>query len=91
MGSGPITVTCSGITSSFPATGDVITSAIDAGVEVHYSCREGDCSACVAYIKAGTVTTDPGTTLTQDDIDDGFVLACRTTPASGPIHLDFDV
>lgn len=88
-----ITVTCSGVTSSFPPTGDVVTSAVDAGVEVHYSCREGDCSACIAYVRTGKVITDPGSTLTQEDIDDGFVLACRTSPMPGsvPVHLDFDV
>lgn len=63
---------------------NVLQSALEAGFNLPYSCRAGDCSTCKARILDGTV--DHGrathTYLPQALRDQGFALLCQARPLS---------
>ncbi len=66
---------------------DVLNAAIAAGVYINSSCGgEGVCGRCKVIVKAGSVQSEPTGRLTKEEIQKGFVLACRTT-----IHSDLEV
>ena len=63
------------------AKGDVlIRAAMEAGVHVNASCGgEGVCGKCRVIIEDGAVEGGLSEKLSQQDIDNGFRLACRST------------
>ena len=68
----------------------VLDSALDAGLDVPFSCKAGVCSTCRCLVMAGTVAMDKNFTLDQDEIDRGYVLSCQARATSEAVTLDFD-
>ncbi len=68
----------------------VLGSALDAGLDVPFSCKAGVCSTCRCLVMAGTVAMDKNFTLDQDEIDRGYVLSCQARATSEAVTLDFD-
>uniref|UniRef100_J3MJN8 Ferredoxin n=2 Tax=Oryza brachyantha TaxID=4533 RepID=J3MJN8_ORYBR len=68
----------------FDAPGDacILDSADSAGVELPYSCRAGDCSACAGRIEDGVVDQSGGSYLDDAQRADGYVLTCVSYPKS---------
>jgi len=63
------------------ATGqDVLSAALQAGIDLPYSCRKGVCGNCAGSIAEGQVQPLPGTTLEHPACAPGEVLLCRATP-----------
>ncbi|MFJ4779503.1 2Fe-2S iron-sulfur cluster-binding protein [Streptomyces sp. NPDC088762] len=48
-----------------------------AGLDAPYSCREGACSACCCRVVEGEVTMARNEVLDQEDLAEGYVLACQ--------------
>ncbi|PMH44501.1 hybrid-cluster NAD(P)-dependent oxidoreductase [Vibrio sp. 10N.286.49.B3] len=57
-------------------------SLIDAlekgGVPIIAACRSGICGSCKCKVKSGTVTTTSQETLSAEEIENGYVLACSS-------------
>jgi len=63
---------------------DILNAAIAAGVYINSSCGgEGVCGRCKVIVRKGDVMSEPTGRLTREEIQQGYVLACRTT-----IHSD---
>lgn len=77
-------------TVTVPTDTDLVTSLLAAGADVPYSCREGDCSSCVALITNGTVHCGPQTILAPADIAAGYTLACISYPTTDTLAVNFD-
>lgn len=60
-----------------------------AGIEVPYSCREGNCGSCAATVVEGQVDLGNAAILEEDDIADGLFLACQACPLSDTIRVEF--
>lgn len=67
-----------------------MTSLEQAGIDVPYSCREGDCSACIAKVIEGRVAGTGGDILTPADVDQGYILSCQSRPLSAHVTLSYD-
>ncbi|MEV0354869.1 ferredoxin--NADP reductase [Nocardia sp. NPDC050697] len=67
----------------------LLDALLDAGIEAPYSCREGACSACVCALTKGRVELARNEILTEDDLNEGYILACQAEPVSDEIAIEY--
>ena len=60
------------------------------GIDAPYSCKGGVCSTCQCKIEYGKVEMDNNLTLTEEDIEEGWILACQSFPITDRIVVSFD-
>jgi ring-1,2-phenylacetyl-CoA epoxidase subunit PaaE len=60
------------------------------GFDAPYSCRGGVCCACKAKIISGKATMKMNYVLTDQEVEEGFVLMCQAHPASDELTVSFD-
>ena len=74
----------------------VLDAAFRHGYNLVYGCREGQCSACKAYLLEGEVALKPYSTFALSDSEEeqGYTLLCRAMPDSDLVvellHFDPD-
>ncbi len=68
----------------------VIDSLNREGYDPPYSCRGGVCSACQAKVIEGKVTMKMNYSLTDQDLENGYVLTCQAQPASEKVTISYD-
>ena len=68
----------------------VLDTALDAGLDLPYSCRGGVCCTCRARVLEGDVEMEKNYTLEQAEIDKGFVLTCQAVPRSQRVVVSYD-
>ena len=89
-----VTIRLDGVSTEFqiPAEGPtVLEAAIQAGADLPYACRAGVCATCRATLVSGKVTMDPNYALAEEELEQGFILACQAHPASEKLVIDFDI
>ncbi len=74
---------------AWPRRQVLLDTLLAAGLEAPYSCREGACSACVCRVVSGEVSMRRNEVLEQDDLADGYVLACQAVPVSDDISITY--
>ncbi|MFD2470359.1 2Fe-2S iron-sulfur cluster-binding protein [Amycolatopsis silviterrae] len=67
----------------------LLDALLAAGLDAPYSCREGACSACVCSLTEGKVNLARNEILTEDDLAEGYVLACQAEPVSDEIAIEY--
>lgn len=67
----------------------VLESLEAAGIAAPYSCRAGACAACMCHLEEGDVELVHNHVLTQDDAEQGWVLACQALPLSPRIRIKY--
>lgn len=87
-----VTVVVDGDEDTFNLSPDksILDGAMDAGIDVPYSCRGGVCSSCKAKVTEGSATMRLNYSLTDKDVEEGFVLTCQAFPKEGKITVDYD-
>jgi ring-1,2-phenylacetyl-CoA epoxidase subunit PaaE len=88
-----VTVRLGGVESSFALSsngGTILDAALDAGVDVPYSCKNGVCTTCRARLVAGAVEMDRCSGLDRAERAAGYVLTCQAHPVSLQVVVDFD-
>ena len=68
----------------------VLETARRGGLRPPSSCEAGNCATCMAHLDKGTVAMRANNALTQEDLDDGFILTCQSVPTSAEIVVDYD-
>ena len=68
----------------------ILDAAMDNDVDVPFSCKGAVCCTCNAKVTEGKVTMDANYALSDQEVEDGYVLACQSHPASAKVTLDFD-
>jgi ring-1,2-phenylacetyl-CoA epoxidase subunit PaaE len=69
----------------------ILTAAMRHGLEPPFSCQIGACATCRAKILNGKVIMDERDALTDDEIEDGFILTCQSHPVTDDVFIDYDV
>ncbi len=88
-----VTVILDGHRRSFRMTRDdqtIVDAALEAGIEVPYSCKAGVCSTCRARVLEGRVDMAVNYALEDWELERGFVLTCQSRPLSEKVTLDYD-
>ncbi|BBZ63092.1 ferredoxin--NADP reductase [Mycolicibacterium monacense] len=73
----------------WPRQSTLVDTMIAAGLDVPYSCREGQCGSCAATLRSGRVDMPDTDILEPEDIEAGTILGCQATPASDDVHIEF--
>lgn len=73
----------------WPRAATLVDALVAAGVDVPYSCKEGQCGSCAATVVSGQVDMATCDILEPEDLADGVILGCQATPVSDDIHIEF--
>lgn len=62
----------------------ILDGALDAGIVLPYSCRDGACSTCKGKVVSGSYDAGhcPAQTLSPEDLAAGYTLFCQARPSS---------
>jgi ring-1,2-phenylacetyl-CoA epoxidase subunit PaaE len=69
----------------------ILESALEQGASVPYACRSGVCATCSAKLLDGEVEILDNDCLSEEEINDGIILTCRTIPKSEQVTINFDL
>ncbi len=79
------------ISVEVPADKTILESLTAAKYDAPYSCMSGACSTCMAKVKQGSVKMDVCYALDDDEIAQGYILACQAHPEGDGVEITFDV
>ena len=68
----------------------ILTAALDEGLDAPYSCQGGVCCSCMARVVEGKAVMDVNSILSEEEIEEGFILTCQAHPITSKIKIDFD-
>lgn len=78
-------------TFSMPKSGvNIVDAAAAEGIELPYSCKGGVCATCRTHVERGRVEMAQNYGLEPWEVEQGFVLACQSTPLTDELILDYD-
>jgi 3-ketosteroid 9alpha-monooxygenase subunit B len=63
---------------------------VENGLAAPSSCRQGLCGACTTRLEAGEVTMVNNDVLEQEDLDDGYILACQALRVTPEVKITYD-
>jgi len=88
-----IKITLDGLTSEIASRLDVpiLDMAIDAGMDLPYSCKGGVCATCKAKITAGDVEMTTNFALEPEEVEQGYVLTCQAHALTDFVEVNFDI
>lgn len=73
----------------WPRRSTLVDAMIAAGLDVPYSCREGQCGSCAATLVSGRVDMPDTAILEAEDIEAGTILGCQARPVSDEVRVEF--
>ncbi len=73
----------------WPRHNNLVDVMLAAGIDVPFSCREGNCGSCAATVVDGEVDLGNAAILEPDDIAEGLFLACQACPRSDQLQVEF--
>ncbi|OAA29649.1 flavodoxin reductase family protein [Frankia sp. EI5c] len=65
-------------------------SARRGGLTPPFSCESGTCATCIAKLVEGTATMRVNEALTEDEIEEGYVLTCQGVPESPSVIVRYE-
>jgi ring-1,2-phenylacetyl-CoA epoxidase subunit PaaE len=68
----------------------ILDSAMDEGADVPFSCKGAVCCTCKAKITEGKAIMDKNYSLSEEEVEEGFILTCQAHPITENIIVDFD-
>jgi len=74
------------ITASRSAS--ILDTALEKNLDMPYSCQSGLCTACRGKCIEGKISIDEAEGLSQEELDEGFVLTCVGKPLSDRIKIE---
>ena len=89
---GTITIQLDGSTATVTAMpGETLLEAARrAGMGPPFSCEAGNCGTCMALLKTGRATMRVNDALTEDEVEEGYVLTCQAVPDTADVTVTYD-
>ncbi|MEM8528448.1 MAG: ferredoxin--NADP reductase [Bacteroidota bacterium] len=69
----------------------ILDALIKEGYDPPYSCTSGACSTCLAKTINGTVKMDVYYAIDDEEVAEGFILACQAHPTTSEVEVTFEV
>lgn len=73
----------------WPRSATLVDVLLSKGLTVPFSCREAECGSCACTLRAGEVDLGNTSVLDEEDIADGYILACQARPISEKLRIEF--
>jgi len=68
----------------------ILEAALEADIDIPYSCQAGMCTACMGLCTSGKVIMDEEDGLTDNEIKKGYILTCVAHPMSEGVVINLD-
>ena len=68
----------------------VLETARRAGLTAPYSCESGSCATCMALLHEGTVTMRVNNALTDEEVEEGWILTCQSLPTGPTLRVEYE-
>ena len=68
----------------------ILEAAINANLDPPYACRVAACCSCKAKLIEGKVEMDDDEPLTEEEIEEGFILTCQSHPKTDRCVVSYD-
>ena len=68
----------------------ILTAAQRADLDPPYACQIGACCTCRAKLTSGKAMMDEREALSDDEIEDGYILTCQAHPLTDGVFADYD-
>ncbi len=65
----------------------ILDAALDANINMPYSCQSGLCTACRAKLLSGKVFMDVQEALSEGELAQGYILTCQAHPLTDDVVL----
>ncbi|MEY4364428.1 MAG: hypothetical protein RLZZ24_1780 [Pseudomonadota bacterium] len=69
---------------------NVLDAALNAGLDIPYSCKGGVCCTCRTKVMEGQTEMAKNFTLSDEEVAQGFVLSCQACATSDKLVVSFD-
>lgn len=66
----------------------ILDAALDNDLDMPYSCQSGLCTACRGKCIEGEISTDEAEGLSQEELDEGYVLTCVGKPLTSKVKVE---
>jgi len=94
QGTSHLTVIMDGEEIEFDLQSDgdsILDAAMDQGVDAPFSCKGAVCCTCKAQVVEGKAIMEMNYSLSDEEVEEGFILTCQAHPATEKLVVDFDV
>jgi ring-1,2-phenylacetyl-CoA epoxidase subunit PaaE len=68
----------------------LLEAAIENNIDPPYACQMGVCTTCRALLREGKVEMDEREALTDEEIEEGYILTCQSHPLTHKVVVDYD-
>lgn len=68
----------------------ILDAALGKGVDAPYSCRSAICSTCMAKLVSGEVKMEMNYVLTDEELEQGYIVTCQSRPITKVVEIDYD-
>ena len=68
----------------------LLDASVNIGADVPFACKGGVCCTCKAKVIEGEVRMSENFSLSDEEVKEGYILACQSHPISENIIVDFD-
>ena len=65
-------------------------SLLENDIDLPYSCQSGVCTACQGKLLKGTVSMDVSDGLSDEEIEEGYILCCQSHPTSDEVEIEIE-
>ena len=55
-----------------------------------FSCEAGNCATCMAMLREGTAHMAVNNALTDDEVDEGWILTCQSTVTGSAVSVEYE-
>ncbi len=65
----------------------ILQTARQMGMSPPFSCESGSCATCMARLVEGSVSMFVNNALTDDEVDEGWILTCQSVPTTPSVRV----